>query len=93
MDPIEKCSQVTSESDIIYKYTPESQIADNYRQVAGLIKIDLQDNTLNFNGKISLSGQYSTLLRNFYQYNLIDPTINALYKTRMSDKAEKNTVN
>ena len=92
LKPIENCSDITNEADIIYKNTPESQAADNYRQIAGVVNIDLQNKKLKFKGKVSLSGQYSTLLRNFYANNLIDPTINELYKKRMSDNADNKTI-
>jgi hypothetical protein len=92
INSIEKCSEINSAVDVIYSYTPASQGIDNIRQIVGAIKIDVANNNLNFNGKVTLSGQYSTLLRNYYQNNLIDPTINEDYKIRMSDNADKKSV-
>ncbi len=89
---ITNCNEINSNIDPIYSYTPESRAEDNTRQIVGIIDIHLQTNEILFKGKISLSGQYSTLLRNFYKNNLIDPSINSLYKNRMSDRADTKSI-
>lgn len=86
------CSEIPIEAKAIYTFTPKSQMNENYRQITGSLKINMDNNSLDFSGKISLSGQFSTLLRNYYAKKLIDPTINRNYTARMSDKADVNTI-
>lgn len=86
------CSEIPIDAKAIYTFTPKSQMNENYRQITGSLKINMDNNSLDFSGKISLSGQFSTLLRNFYAKKLIDPTINRNYTARMSDNADANTI-
>lgn len=86
------CSEIPIDAKAIYTFTPKSQMNENYRQITGSLKINMDNNSLDFSGKISLSGQFSTLLRNFYAKRLIDPTINRNYMARMSDNADVNTI-
>jgi hypothetical protein len=67
--------------------TPKSTSKENYRQIAGYININCEKKTFDFDGKISLSGQYSTLLRNYYSNGLIDPSISNLYGKKLSDNS------
>lgn len=86
------CSEIPIDAKAIYTFTPKSQMNENYRQITGSLKINMDNNSLDFSGKISLSGQFSTLLRNFYAKKLIDPTINRNYMARMSDNADVKTI-
>ncbi len=92
LNALTKCSEIPTEAQAIYTYTPKSQMNENYRQITGSLKINMESNSLDFSGKISLSGQFSTLLRNYYTNKLIDPTINRNYKVRMSDLADLKTI-
>ena len=60
-------------------YTPASNWKDNYRKVQSKVNVDLNSNTLKFQTRVILSGQYSTLTRCVYFSNPIDSTINPQY--------------
>lgn len=62
---------------------PISGINDNYRKTNTLVNVNLQNNTVQFNARINLSGQYSTMTRGVYQYNVKDETINPIYNQKI----------
>lgn len=62
---------------------PTSGINDNFRKTNTLVNVDLENNKLQFNARINLSGQYSTLTRGVYQYHIKDKTINPLYNQKV----------
>lgn len=59
--------------------TPASGWKDNYRKVQGKVVIDLDNDLVNFQTRVMLSGQYSTLTRNVYNKLPLDSTINLKY--------------
>lgn len=65
--------------------TPSSSVKDNYRKTNSLVKVDLNKNIVYFSTKISLSGQFSTLIRFIYQDRPCDSTINPLYLKKVWD--------
>lgn len=60
-------------------FTPVSNWKENYRKIQGAANVDLNYNTIDFQTRIILSGQYSTLTRNIYKSNPVDSTINPKY--------------
>ncbi len=65
----------------VYFYkTPCSLIQNNERRINIIGNVDIASLSINFNSKVSLKGQYSTLTRSVYLFDYIDPTINPLYK-------------
>jgi len=87
LNPPIDCDDYNNKANIIFQGTPLSNLADNYRQIIGRININVTQKSLAYNGKVMLNGQFSTLLRNFYQNKLIDPSISQTYSIRMSDDA------
>ena len=64
---------------------PTSNFKDNWRRTNSMVKIDLNNLSTNFQSRIELSGQYSTLTRGLYQYNDFDKTINPRYSKKLTD--------
>jgi hypothetical protein len=62
---------------------PNSGIFDNIRKTNALVTVSLEKNILEFNARISLSGQYSTMTRGVYQYHEKDETVNPLYNQKI----------
>ncbi|MCK4663704.1 MAG: hypothetical protein KAT68_12610 [Bacteroidales bacterium] len=73
--PINECFRTTT--------TPRGSIKENIRINNILVDINLDDLSLNFNSKTTLSGQYSTLIRGLYQHEHKDLTINELYNKKI----------
>ena len=65
--------------------TPGSTASDNYRKVNSMVSVDLNLKKLNFNTRISLSGQYSTLTYPVYTNAPTDNTINPKYLNKIWD--------
>ena len=59
--------------------TPASNWKDNYRKIQSKVSIDLKNNTAEFQTRVILSGQYSTLTRCVYCSKPVDSTINPKY--------------
>ena len=59
--------------------TPHSSYSDNYRKIQSMVKISLENKNADFQTRIILSGQYSTLTRNIYFNRPLDSTINLKY--------------
>jgi len=59
--------------------TPNSGWKDNYRKVQSKVNVSLKNNELDFQTRVMLSGQYSTLTRNVYNNLPVDSTINSKY--------------
>ncbi len=59
--------------------TPITSWEDNYRKVQSKVSINLEDNKAEFQTRVILSGQYSTLTRFVYIDKPIDSTINPKY--------------
>ena len=65
--------------------TPSSKWKDNYRKTQSKVAVNLKDNNINFQTRVILSGQYSTLTRNIYLDRPIDSTINPKYNDLIWD--------
>ncbi|HNQ13616.1 MAG TPA: hypothetical protein PKM16_10455 [Bacteroidia bacterium] len=76
--------------EVVYKFirTPHSNKDENTRQTFALINASLDSLSINVNGKLKLSGQYSTLTRGFYLYGSIDTTIHPCYYNTIKDLAD-----
>lgn len=59
--------------------TPNSGWKDNYRKVQSKVNVSLENNEIDFQTRVMLSGQYSTLTRNVYNNLPVDSTINPKY--------------
>ncbi|OWY19459.1 DUF3857 domain-containing protein [Sphingobacteriales bacterium UPWRP_1] len=59
--------------------TPVSLAAQNYRITNSKVTVNLNSQQVSFDTKLSLSGQFSTILREFYQYHSQDSTLNERY--------------
>ncbi|MCX6291524.1 MAG: hypothetical protein NT126_07140 [Bacteroidetes bacterium] len=65
--------------------TPFSTLKDNARSTNVLVTVQLDSMRLSFEGKVKLSGQFSTLTRGYYLYGCIDTTINPSYFRKACD--------
>jgi len=59
--------------------TPVSLTTQNYRTTNSKVSVNLSSKQISFDTKLSLSGQFSTILRGFYQYRSQDSTLNERY--------------
>ena len=66
----------------LYK-TPNSSADDNYRLSNVKASINLAQKKIDFDAKVILSGQFSTLTRGLYKHSCIDSTINERYKHKI----------
>ena len=71
--------------DLNFIQTPPSNEQNNFRTSSVLATISLNPAVINFEATVTLSGQFSTITREYYQYGYKDPTINPLYYTRICD--------
>lgn len=65
--------------ELVYSSTPSSSETENTRKTSSMINLNLKGNLVEFNTKLSLSGQFSTLLRGNYTDEYIDSSVNNLY--------------
>lgn len=65
--------------------TPICSYADNLRSVSAIVKVSLESESIHFDSRVNLSGQYSTLCRPLYLGHMADKTINPLYNVRIGD--------
>ncbi len=69
--------------------THNSGFSSNIRIHTYTITVDLTANTCNFDGNISLSGQFSTLTRSAYSNNFVsDSSVNRNYYTKLVDASK-----
>lgn len=68
--------------------TPSSNWKDNYRKIQSKVLFNLNNNTADFQTRIILSGQYSTLTRCVYCQFPVDSTINPRYIEPIWDIAD-----
>lgn len=74
-------------NNVLVKKSPESLSSENFRQIAGKLDYNEVENIFEFNGKESLSGQFSTILRNYYRTKLFDPVVSKKhYKPLFKDE-------
>jgi hypothetical protein len=72
--------------------TPGSETKDNYRKVNSMVNVNLNDDKILFNTRISLSGQYSTLTYPVYNDCPVDKTINPKYVRKIWEIAGDSQV-
>lgn len=73
-----------AEKPRILKTVP-STLNDNVRMSNVKAEINLENNTVSFDAKVSLSGQYSTMTRFVYTKEIIDSINNPYYNKKISD--------
>jgi len=66
-------------------FTPSSNMEENDRKCNVKVDVDLDQLSASFFTKIILRGQYSTLCRPVYQYDICDNTINPMYCKKIYD--------
>ncbi|MDQ3048759.1 MAG: DUF3857 domain-containing protein [Bacteroidota bacterium] len=71
--------------DIKFITTPGSTEKENYRITNSSAKILIDSSLARFTTKVTLSGQYSTLTRGFYESRSMDTTVNPLYFKDFTD--------
>jgi hypothetical protein len=79
--------------DLFYKYiekprifgTAGSSLNDNVRLSNIMASVDLDSKQIDFEARVSLSGQYSTMTRFIYTLNQKDSINNPLYNKKISD--------
>ncbi|MBL4624555.1 MAG: hypothetical protein JKY42_05390, partial [Flavobacteriales bacterium] len=67
----------------VFTQMPGSNEKENYRQANTLCKVSTSTNEINFETKLTLSGQFSTMTRGVYQYSHVDSSINRLYRKKI----------
>jgi hypothetical protein len=59
--------------------TPSSNLTDNKRRTSSMVNVKIDENLFEFNTKVDLAGQYSTLCRGIYKNLPSDSSVNYLY--------------
>lgn len=72
--------------------TPGSEVKDNCRRVNSMVRVNLKDNKLLFETRLTLSGQYSTLTYPVYNDWPVDESINPKYLCKIWDIADEPKV-
>lgn len=78
--------------NIVFKSTPQNKTSDNYRYNHVLAKVDLDTRLVHFEADVNLSGQYSTMMRGFYQYEAVDSSVNERYAHHIANLNENAKV-
>ncbi|HWY10623.1 MAG TPA: hypothetical protein VN026_04815 [Bacteroidia bacterium] len=76
----------TKKVQILFTKTPKSLYNENTRSEAGVFKIKTDSFSINVNTKLNLGGQFSTVLRHYYNNSIIDSTIGLNYYKKCTDK-------
>lgn len=88
LSPLNFSASDTAKASKISKFIRlhEGTANENTRVENALAQIDLSKNEIDLKGKLSLSGQYSTILRHYYYGDPIDSTIAVHYFKKCLDK-------
>jgi len=76
--------------ELIYINTPSSNESENTRKVMSMVNVNLNEQKVEFNTKLSLTGQFSTLTRGFYTSEYIDSSINKQYYRKVYQLSPKS---
>lgn len=76
---------------------PKSVISDNERRTNAMVQVNIDSALVDFKLRMNVSGQYSTMTRGVYLYDIMDKTVNELYNTKVwelneSVKVQKSKV-
>lgn len=84
--PCYDCAYTTQNTQILYLPTPKSTFNENVRSESGSFRVSTDSLKLSANIKENLSGQFSTILRHYYNNDYIDSTITSNYYKKCIDK-------
>lgn len=71
--------------------TPASTFNENVRSENAMLKIDLDSSIIHASIKTNLNGQFSTILRHYYNHEVIDSTIKVEYFKKCVDKPNSSS--
>jgi hypothetical protein len=84
--PCSHCSSKGGKFQLMFVNTPPSTFNENSRSESLSIKVNTDSMKMNLLFKENLSGQFSTLLRHYYNNQHIDSTVPASYYRKCTDK-------
>lgn len=84
--PCSHCATNTGKFQLMFVATPKSNFNENSRSETASISINTDSMKLGLSFKANLSGQFSTLLRHYYNNDIIDSTISQTYFKKCTDK-------
>ncbi len=70
-------------ADLRFVNTPTSTFKENFRISSVQATVNLEDKSVDFDVRLTLSGQFSTMMRGLYKYDITDSSINPLYKKKL----------
>ncbi len=76
----------TEKVQILFTKTPKSFYNENTRSESGVYKVKTDSFYIGVNNKLRLGGQFSTVLRHYYNNSIIDSTIGENYYKKCTDK-------
>ncbi len=76
--------------ELIYINTPSSNESENSRKVMSMVNVNLNEQKVEFNTKLSLTGQFSTLTRGNYTHEYIDSSVNKQYYRKVFQLSPKS---
>lgn len=86
-EPYDKSFDAVPDVSVTFVRTPFSGVKDNIRITSALVNVSLDSLSLNMSARIKLSGQFSTLTRNYYRNADRDTTINPSYYNTLASIA------
>lgn len=73
--------------------TPKSTAKDNVRKTICMTLVNLDSLSMNFQTKVNLAGQFSTMTRSIYTHDIVDKTINKIYGNKVFELSNKTKLN
>lgn len=70
---------------LLFVQTPQNEAEANSRKSTVQARINHKSGVVNFDARVALYGQFSTMTRGYYQYAFVDSTINPRYRQRLFD--------
>jgi len=76
-------------AELRFVKTPASTENDNIRITSVQTTINIEKGSIDYNARISLSGQFSTMTRGLYKYDYVDSSISFVYRKKLWEIDDK----
>jgi hypothetical protein len=77
--PVSMKNDILPRVNYPFIHTPNSSYKENTRKTSAVLNASLETLSISVNGKLKLTGQFSTLTRGYYLFGAKDTTINTAY--------------
>lgn len=86
--PVSMKNDILPNVDYPFVMTPTSSYNENSRNTIAMVNASLDSLSMKANGKLKLSGQFSTLTRGYFLFGAMDTTVNTSYYKTVLDLAD-----